>query len=70
MSEISPNREKHLNFRLISVRVPYAIIWYFLYTGLDSVGAYAGAEDIEKCLAWLALFSLLVAFLVSYDLAP
>ena len=63
-------QEKDLNFKLIPVRVPYSIMWYSTYKGLEIIGGYSGAEEIDKCLFWLALVSLLTAFLISYIPGP
>ncbi len=55
----------NLNFELVKVRVPYSIMWYSVYKELERIEGYRGAEDIDKCLIWLALVSLLTAFLIS-----
>ncbi len=70
MSKLVRIEKKYLNFRLIPVRVPFSIMWYSVYQGFEIVGAYGGAQDIEKCLIWLALVSILTELIVNLVSGP
>ncbi len=62
--------KKYLNFMLIPLRIPYSVMWYSIYKALKLVGGYRGAEDIDKCIIWLAMVSVLTAILISYIPGP
>ncbi len=55
---------KHFDFELIPVRIPYSIVWYSTYKGLEIIGEFRGAQDIDKCLIWLALVSVLSELII------
>ncbi len=62
--------KKYLNFKLISVRIPYSIVWYFICEALEIIGGYKGADDIDKRLIWLALVSILTELVICYIPGP
>ncbi len=70
VGKLAQIEKKHLNFRLIPLRIPYSIMWYSTYQGLGNIGGYRGAEEIDKCLIWLALVSVLAVGLISYIPGP
>ena len=63
-------QDEHLNFELLPLRVPYSIMWYFTYEGMNAMGAFKGADEIDKCLLWLVIVSTMTAILVSWIPGP
>ncbi len=51
--------QKYQNFGFIPCRVPYSIMWYSIYTWLEEIDSFQCAADIDKCLIWLSLVSIL-----------
>ncbi len=52
------------NFKLIPVLGPFSIILYSLYQWFVIIRGYRGAQDIIKCLVWLALVSFLTELII------
>lgn len=61
---------KEINFRLIPLRVPYAVMWYGIYGMLLDVDAFVGAEEIDKCIVWLLLVSVITELIIRSFLGP
>ncbi len=70
VSKLVRIEKNHLNFRLIPVRVPFSIMSYSVYQGFKIVGAYREAQDIDKCLIWLALVSILTDLIINCISGP
>lgn len=46
-----------LAFRLVQLRVPYAMMRYSVHVAFLDMGGYKGADEIDKCFLWLMLVS-------------
>jgi len=62
--------DRDMNFRLIKMNVPYALIWYSVYQTILVSGGFRGAEEIDKCIIWLLLVSVVSEIIVRYLPGP
>lgn len=46
-----------VDFRILGVSPPYALIWYSVYGAIGAMDGYTGAQEIDKCVARLAIVS-------------
>lgn len=51
-------------FCLVKVNVPYVLVWYSVYGFILDNGGFVGAEEIDKCLIWLVLVTMISEILV------
>lgn len=58
------------DFTLIPLRVPYSLVWYSVYELIRVMGAYKGADEIDKCAVWLAFVSALALLVTRLTPGP
>jgi len=56
--------DKEINFRLVPLRVPYALLWYGIHGMIFEMGGFVGAEEIDKCVVWLLLVSAITELII------
>lgn len=61
---INQSKPKSQNFRLIPLRVQFAIVWNSIYKAFGSFNGFKGAEDIKNCMLWLTIVSVLTTTLI------
>jgi len=62
--------DKGVDFRIVMVRLPYSLVWYSVYSVMAANVRLVGADEIDKCLLWLGIVSLISEIIVRWNLGP
>jgi len=62
--------DKDVDFRIVKVRVPYSLVWYSVYKTMAATVQFVGTDEIDKCLIWLGIVSLISEIIVRWTPGP